>query len=298
MEIQYPPDVSLIVHCPRHESDAGLAAVVHHSLVHNHEFRAEPFRREIQFPHIGIPVCILLAYKVGKLYLRILLVHIVQSPGIETLDYQSVAEVLGQKQFHTFVHKLMILRPVLAFVLALPALDLDIVPHRVQTVGLHVILYRIDQLSSERLDGRRLLLARPDSAWTFAYIVFGDGAVRHRVEIFLRILALHLASVRAGSIAGMEICIVRNDHLSVLTDLKVQLESIHAHLSSLGHGRERVFRPETSTSAVSLDVHIVAQFHVEFPLLAETAADIDSHHLGVLVRSCGEIMDILLRLLE
>ena len=192
----------------------------------------------------------------------------------------------------------MIFRPVLAFVLAFPALDLDIVPHRVQTVGLHVILYRIDQFRSERLDGRRLLLARPVRTRTFAYIVFGDGAVRHRVEIFLRIPALHLASVRAGSIAGIEICIVRNDHLSVLTNLKVQLESVHAHLSSLDHGRESVFRPEARTSPVSLDVHIVAQFHVEFPLLAETAADIDSHHLGILVRSCGEIMDILLKLLE
>ena len=127
--------------------------------------------------------------------------HVVQGPGIEALDYQPVAEVLGQKQFHAFVHKLVIFRPVLAFVLAFPALDLDIVPHRVQTVGLHVILYRINQFSSERLDGRRLLLARPDSAWTFAYIVFGDGAVRHRIEIFLRIFALHLTSVRAGSIA-------------------------------------------------------------------------------------------------
>ena len=96
----------------------------------------------------------------------------------------------------------------------------------------------------------------------------------------------------------MEICIVRNDHLSVLTDLEVQLESVHTHFGSLGHGRESVFRPEARTSAVSLDVHIVAQLHIEFPLLSETAADIDSHHLGILVRSCGEIMDVLLRLLE
>ena len=197
--------------------------------------RTQPLRSEIQLAHIRIPVSILLADKVRKLELRILLVHIIQSADIEALDNKPVTEILGHEQLDALVHKLVVLRPIGALALALLALDLDIVPHRVETTEPCQCLHGIYKFGSKRLHCRRLLLARPYLTGTHAHIILGDGIIGHGIKILLRIIRLDNAAVRTGGIAGMEIRVMRNHDLSVLADLKIKLKSIYTHQCRICH---------------------------------------------------------------
>ena len=112
MKIQNSLDLGLIIDSPRNQLDAGLAAILHHLGIHDYMLRTQPLRSEIQFAHVRIPISVLLADKIRKLELRILLVHIIQSANIEALDNKPVTEILGHEQLDALVHKLVVLRPI------------------------------------------------------------------------------------------------------------------------------------------------------------------------------------------
>ena len=88
---------------------------------------------------------------------------------------------------------------------------------------------------------------------------------------------------------------MRNHNLLVLADLKIQLQSIHTHFHSIGHGSQRILRPETCTAPVSLRIHVRRHVHIINPLLSEPARHANSDLLRILARSRREIMSIQLR---
>ena len=71
----------------------------------------------------------------------------------------------------------------------------------------------------------------------------------------------------------VEIRVMRNHYKTILADLEVEFESIHAHIKGMLHSLYGILRHKARTAPMSLNINIFLHINIINPSLSERILD-------------------------